>query len=224
MAPEDDELPVAPPDEPKAKKQQHPEKGSPEAMAIGRRLAEARKRKKEAEAAGEAPKAKDAGRNDPGRPAPSSSDLKALRSELADSCRDLGALVGPVAPTPGMYLLETGDTFADAVTRAAEHNPKLLAYLQRSSSYTAYLAIGAWTAGLLIATATELRPDAVPVSWMKRWGIDEMYLQTHEIAEAEPGEGEEVEHGEGAFGAVSVPAPSFLGGDRGSPSQAVAAG
>lgn len=224
--PEDDELPVPPleDDEPK-RNRSHPEKGSPEAMAIGQRLAAARKAKRAA-AKDDPPKApKDAGRNDPGAPPPSSGELKALREELADSCRDLGALVGPIAPTPGVYLLETGEVFATAVTRAAEHNPKLLAYLQRSTSYTAYLAIGSWLAGLGVAVWAETSGGQVPMTIAERWGIDRMYLSTHEVAEPGPSpEGEPVEDGEGAFSIASVPAPSFLGGDRGASEGAVAAG
>lgn len=229
---DDDAPPWAPVDEldDGKPKRQHPVKGSPEAMEIGRRLAEARaaKRAKAAEGDdGEPSPPKSAGQNKPPVPQPSSGELRALRSELADSARDLGMLVGPIAPTPGLYLTTTGDDFAAAVIRAAEHNPKLLAYLQKSSSYTAYLAIGSWVAGLLVATWAEVSGGQVPLGVAQRWGIDAMYLETHEIVELEPDgeEGGTADDGQGgAWSATRVPTPDFLGGHGPAPSVPMAAG
>lgn len=84
------------------------------------------------------------------------SPIRQVRDSIAEATTKGGALLLPVMPLPAAYMMATGDELADVVARLASRNPKLLETLSKSSDAMDYLALGAWTAGLLVAAGVNL--------------------------------------------------------------------
>jgi len=106
--------------------------------------------------------------------------VEQVETSIAEGLGKGGALLAPVLPLPGGYLVMTAPDAAAAVARIAQNNPKLLARLSKASDVMDYVALGYWAAGLGVAVAAQL--GRVPVDSMlaSQFGIDELAEQMFE--------------------------------------------
>lgn len=175
----------------------------------------------------------------PGSAAASAAGRKGRASQLAGEVADeitkaagsTGALLIPWAPLPGGYMVKTADELGAIVGRLARDNPRLLAMLRDSSTIMDYVALGTWSAGLLVAVGVQF--GRVPIDGMVAgtFKIDEIadeLIARGEARSADDGD-EPIEpvvvDGAGDVGDGSdVSRPDFLGGDPEPAPEGMAAG
>lgn len=213
-APPGDDFPIEPPEgvvaaKPKSGRTSGPRKGSAKAKEGARKAAETR-RARRGGAWGST------GGNS--SPAALTSDLREIQESLADAVNKAGAMMLIAAPITGTYCLQTSDAFAESLTRLAAKNPKLLRSLQSSTSIMDYVAIGSWTAGLVVAIGIESGRVMADGPAARAFNLDAVAEEFYP-----PGGGND-DGGPGREDGGGLPRPDILGGGSGNLADEVGAG
>ena len=167
---EDDELPVPAPDE--GGSDEVGSSSSPKPKPIkGPQSSEGKRKASEAGKRGHAQRTQTA-------------TLRQVRQSIAETAGKSGAMLLPVSPLPGAYLIKTSDELADVVVRLAERNPQLLATLAKSSVAMDYVALGSWAFGFLVAVGVQYGRIPVDSPMVEPFGIGELYDELAEAFEA----------------------------------------
>lgn len=166
-------FPVPPPEDAEPPRRQRGfAKGSPEAKAVAAKASETKRRKREGKA-GDAASTRE---REIGAAVASATPaaLREVRNNIADAMRKAGALSTMAVPVTGTYCIETADEFADALTRLAADNPKLLKALVGSSNVMDWFALGAWGVGLLTAVGVEFGRLPADGVLAQQYGVDKL--------------------------------------------------
>lgn len=159
MKREDDELPVPAPEdgEPDAGRS-----SSPSPKRKGPQTAEAKRKASEAGRRGAAARSERA-------------VLSQVRRSVAEGVGKGGAILLPLSPLPGAYMVATAEDLADTVVRLAERNPALLASLAKTTVAMDYVALGSWIAGLIVAAGVQYGRIPLDSPMAAPFGIAELY-------------------------------------------------